>query len=79
MIEIYGAPWCGYCKEALNLAEQQESHETRYYNIEVGRNKEMLLNRLPEKPKTIPQIFVDNEHIGGYDELVEYLGEENNA
>lgn len=79
MIEIYGAPWCGYCKEALNLAEQQENHETRYYNIEEGDNKEKLLGRLSEKPKTIPQIFVDNQHIGGYDELVEYLGGENNV
>jgi glutaredoxin 3 len=35
--------------------------------------REELQQRLGESPRTVPQIFINNEYIGGYDKLVEWI------
>lgn len=75
MIEIYGAPWCGYCRQAKALCEQR-GVEFKYYNVDEGSHKEQLFERMETPPKTIPQIFVDNELLeGGFTGLQQHLKE----
>lgn len=66
-IEIYTTAFCPYCTRAKYLLE---SKGMRYeeYRIENDRSriKEMLTR---SKRNTVPQIFIDDHHVGGYDDL----------
>ena len=62
---------CGYCDAAK---EEFESREWDYttYNIKHACTYDHLKKLLPDV-KTVPQIWIDGKHIGGYDELKEWL------
>ena len=62
---------CGYCDAAK---EEFESREWDYttHNIKHADNYDNLKELLPDV-KTVPQIWIDGKHIGGYDELKEWL------
>ena len=75
MIEIYGAKWCGFCRKAKSLCERLEI-EFEYHDVDTDDHKQNLFDRMDTKPETIPQIFVDGNHlVGGYNGLVEHLKE----
>jgi glutaredoxin 3 len=66
-IRIYGSDYCGYCVAARMLLDRKG---LRYEDIPVGADDE--LRKVMEKEsggRTIPQIFVDDVPIGGFDEL----------
>jgi len=70
MITVYGASGCRYCTLALDLLEGKHiEHEYIDVTKDTGAMKLFRENSL----KTIPQVFLDNRHIGGYSELREYL------
>lgn len=68
-IEIYTTSACKYCAAARRLLDKRG---VAYREIELdgqpGRVRE-LTARTGEQ--TTPQIFVDGEYVGGFDELVE--------
>ena len=70
-IVIYTQDMCGYCVAAK---EEFESREWDYttYNIKHADTYDNLKELLPDV-KTVPQIWIDGKHIGGYDELKEWL------
>lgn len=66
-VRMYTRRWCGYCTAAERLLQEKGvdfeeidctgDHATRKWLLETtGRS-------------TVPQIFIDGESIGGYDEL----------
>ena len=66
-IEIYTKDWCPYCAKAKALlrakgVEYQEIDTTSSYELQ----QEMIRR---SKRRTIPQLFIDDESIGGYDDL----------
>ena len=67
-IEIFSSPRCGYCDRAKALLS---SHEYAYRELDVaghaGHRME-LQKRLP-RVRSLPQVFVGGEHIGGYEDL----------
>ena len=65
--EIYGKPDCIHCEKAKFLCKQKEIEFTYQ---ELGKDFEMgfILEKFPGA-KTFPQIIVDGEHVGGYDDL----------
>ena len=63
-IEIYGAEWCGYCKEAKTLCESK-AVPFDYVDIDDTSNLVELEARLGFKAKTIPQIFIDGALLAG--------------
>ncbi|SLN56356.1 glutaredoxin family protein [Oceanibacterium hippocampi] len=66
-IEIFTGPGCGYCTAAKALLRERKLRFTeRDISDEAVRAE--LLKRLP-RARTIPQIFMDGEPIGGYDDL----------
>lgn len=70
-IIIYTKNYCGYCHAAKSLLEQ---NNMSYEVIEVDRDMEKLQEMYSKSQRrTVPQIFFDNEHIGGYTDLVRYL------
>lgn len=60
-IEVYGDAGCAGCIQSKNLLKN------RGIPFEE-RSVQELLERMPTA-RQIPQIFIDDEHIGGFDEL----------
>ncbi len=70
-VEIYGTEQCLYCKLAVKFCVENGLLHT-YKDVTTD---EALIENLKERlgyVKTVPQIFVDGEHIGGYADLVNY-------
>jgi glutaredoxin 3 len=68
-IEIFSTPQCGYCNQAKEILARRGIAYTDL-DISDAEQREELLRRLP-RTKAIPQIFVDGEHIGGYEDLLQ--------
>ncbi len=68
-VEIYGVEKCSYCKLAVKWCED---NDVEFNYIDITNNSELLeeLNDRIGFVKTVPQIFVDGDHVGGYTELV---------
>jgi len=70
MIEIYSKPSCPYCVRAKNLCEQ-EGYEYTYKMLDEDFTREELFEIFPGA-RTFPQIRIDGENIGGYQQLEEW-------
>jgi glutaredoxin 3 len=67
-IEIYTQPWCPYCARALNLLTEKG---VDFQEIEApgGSPERAEARRRAGGATSVPQIFIDGQHIGGSDEL----------
>lgn len=73
MIEIYGTSACNWCKEAQKLCVQK-NQDYMYHQVDmVPALLDDLEKRLGKRVRTVPQIFLDGDYIGGYSELEEKL------
>ncbi len=65
---VYSQPFCGYCSAAKRLLKEKGA---AYTEIDVmfdpARRSEML--ERSGGRRTVPQIFIDGRHVGGYDDL----------
>lgn len=69
---IYTKKTCSYCVEAKKLLNEKNiKFDEKRIDTDTNLRSE-LLNLVPNV-RTVPQIFVDNKHIGGYTDLVEFL------
>jgi glutaredoxin 3 len=66
---MYTTGWCPYCSRAKALL-QKKGVQFAEINLdeEPGRRAEMI--ERGHGGRTVPQIFIDGEHIGGCDEMV---------
>lgn len=67
-VEVYATATCPYCRRARALLEQKG---IAYELIDVGANPERraeMIGRAGGR-RTVPQIFIDGQGIGGSDEL----------
>jgi len=74
--EIFGKPDCIHCEKAKFLCKQKG---IGYSYQELGKDFEMglMLEKFPGA-KTFPQVIVDGQHVGGYDDLSDFLEQKNN-
>jgi glutaredoxin len=64
---------CAFCDQAKALLEQRNiAYEEK--KIGYGYTREDLLEAVPTA-RTVPQIFVNNNHVGGFTELRKYIEE----
>ena len=69
-ILMYSGPMCNFCEAAKRLLKR---NNLDFEIIDIS-SKEGLIEEMIKKSngkRTIPQIFFDNQHIGGYAELRE--------
>ena len=67
-VTIYMGPMCAFCDAAKRLLNRKNiPYKEINIAIEEGKMDEML--KKSNGKKTIPQIFFDNHHVGGYEEL----------
>lgn len=73
-IEIFGSNWCEPCRNAKKLLEKLGKEYTFFDVTDNQEHYELFTEKFNGKrPATIPQIFINEEHIGGYDNLKEYF------
>lgn len=74
-IEIYTSPGCGYCLHAKRLltARGLEFSEYNVYTqparLDEMRSRLSLQNKVS---RTFPQVFIENEAVGGFDQLLAF-------
>ena len=66
-VRIYTTPWCGYCTAARRLLKKKG---VEYEVIDVSNDGD-LRQKIMELSgqRTVPQIFIDSQPIGGYDDI----------
>ena len=67
-ITVYTGPVCNYCDAAKRLLKRNNALFTEINIAEVDGALDEMLKKSNGK-RTIPQIFFDDQHIGGYDEV----------
>ncbi len=67
-IDIYTKITCSYCMRAKALLEQKQ---VSFNEIKIDNNAD-LRNEMIKRSGgvTVPQIFIDEQHIGGCDDLL---------
>jgi glutaredoxin 3 len=67
-IVMYATSWCPYCARARRLLDQRGlAFEEIDTDIVPGARAEMVARSGGRK--SVPQVFIDDAHIGGSDEL----------
>jgi len=67
-IVVYSGPQCPYCVRAKDLFKRKGVAFTEYdVKSDTARFEEMLA--ISNGRRTIPQIFINGQHIGGCDDL----------
>jgi|TARA_R110000744_G_scaffold76556_2_gene151677 glutaredoxin 3 len=68
---VWSKPNCTFCVKAKDLLDQ---NNIEYSENEIGNGftKEQLLEVVPTA-RSVPQIFLDGKHVGGFDSLESIL------
>jgi glutaredoxin 3 len=69
-VQIYLTAYCGYCRAALRLLERKGVTDLEQVRVDIdpARRGEM---RARSGRRTVPQIWIGERHVGGFDELQE--------
>ncbi|MEM9174022.1 MAG: glutaredoxin 3 [Myxococcota bacterium] len=66
-IELYTKAWCPYCHAAKKLLERRGlAYDEIDLTDDPVREREMIDRA---RRKSVPQVFVDDVHVGGFDDL----------
>lgn len=68
-VEIYTRAFCGYCARALALLNEK-GVAFEEYDLSMGGPKRNEMIERSGGRATFPQIFIDNQHVGGCDDLM---------
>ena len=67
-VVIYTGPMCNYCSAAKHLLNKKKVRYTEF-DIATDQSKMQEMQERTKGAKTIPQIFIGDAYIGGYNEL----------
>jgi glutaredoxin 3 len=67
-VEIYTSPLCGFCHAAKRLLTDKGIAFTEYDVMRAPAKRQEMLSRANGR-HTVPQIFIGDRHIGGYDDM----------
>lgn len=67
-IEIYTSPYCGYCSRAKALLTRKGVGFEEIDVVDHGAKRSEMIQRAGGR-RTVPQIFIDGQHVGGCDDL----------
>ena len=66
-VQIYTTNWCPYCTAAKSLLDDKG---VAYDEIDVTQpDLRMEMVQRANGRRTVPQIFIGDKHVGGYDEM----------
>jgi glutaredoxin 3 len=67
-IVVYSSPFCGYCAAAKALLTRKGADYTEIDVLAAPDRRREMIARSGGR-MTVPQIFVGDTHVGGYDDL----------
>ena len=67
-VVIYTGPMCNYCSAEKHLLNKKKVDYTEF-DIATDQSKMQEMQERTKGAKTIPQIFIGDTYIGGYNEL----------
>ena len=67
-VEVYVKMTCPYCVRAVRLLEAKGVEYDAYPVDSGGAKKQEMVQRAGGRT-TVPQIFIDEQHVGGCDDL----------
>ena len=67
-IEIYTSPLCGFCHAAKRLLNAKGVSFSEHDVVRTPDKRKEMLARANGR-HTVPQIFVGDTHVGGYDDM----------
>ena len=74
-ITIYSKPNCVFCDKAKSMVKNLGfEYEEKMFGKDFMTPDE-LFEAVGKQVRTMPQIIIDDKHIGGYNELVEYFAD----
>ena len=74
-IQIYSKPNCQYCTKTKQLIKTLGfEYEEKMFGKDFNTPEE-LYEAIGKRVRTIPQIVIEDKHIGGYNELIEYFAD----
>lgn len=67
-VEIYTKSYCPYCVRAKELLKKKG---VTFEEIDIEHDQDLAMKIMERSGgrKTVPQIFIDNIHVGGCDDL----------
>ncbi len=68
-IEIYTKGYCPYCTRAIALLDSKKVEYTEYKIDMQPELRDGMIKRA-NGSYTVPQIFIENQHIGGCDDMM---------
>ena len=69
VVTVYVSDWCPYCERAKVLLSQKNVVFDEINVEDQPKSREEMIVR--SKRRTVPQIFIGDKHIGGFDDLFE--------
>ena len=69
VVTLYVSDWCPYCERAKGLLTQKNVVFDEINVEDQPKSREEMIVR--SKRRTVPQIFIGDKHIGGFDDLFE--------
>ena len=67
-VVIYSGPMCNYCSAAKHLLNKKKVSYTEF-DIGADSSKMQEMQEKTNGARTIPQIFIGETYVGGYNEL----------
>lgn len=67
-VVMYSTAFCGYCQRARGLLERKGVN-IREIKVDEDANERATMLQRSGGRRTVPQIFIGERHVGGYDEL----------
>lgn len=67
-VEIYTTPFCPYCHAAKRLLQKKG---VAYAEIDVSQDPDLRakMTQRANGRRTVPQIFIGGQHVGGSDDI----------
>ena len=68
-IEVYSKEWCPYCTKAKALLRSKQLEYEEHDITSDAKGEQDMIAR--SRRRTVPQVFIDEQSVGGYDDLAQ--------
>tara|TARA_B100001996_G_scaffold268002_1_gene209466 strand:+ start:76 stop:342 length:267 start_codon:yes stop_codon:yes gene_type:complete len=69
---VYGTKTCTWCEQVIRALKKHTTSITKI-DVNEANNLEEMKKFAGEDARTVPQVVIDGEYIGGYTEVDRYL------
>lgn len=69
-IKMYKTTYCPYCTRAKDLLKRKGYEVTEEIDVTTDDNLRIEMMEKSGGRKTVPQIFINDVHVGGFDDAV---------